>query len=238
MSYFPVLAGDKMAREPRLSAFSLANGHPDLDTNFEDKALQIYRKMLEQPAHLSTSSMGRIFDAVAALLGYCHINTFEGEAAMRLEQAALGAKSCGWYDIPVEKGQPVSSQLLAHEVLQDLAAGTSTAVIAFRFHRSLVEIIRKMALQETVEKIAFSGGVFQNALLVQLCKQHLSSDFELFFHRQLPPNDECIAFGQMVLAGLALRKVRSRAPEVGSRYLVPGKFMNTGYQVPGTRHQT
>ncbi|HYK45183.1 MAG TPA: hypothetical protein VEV83_08450, partial [Parafilimonas sp.] len=62
---------------------------------------------------------------------------------------------------------------------------------------TLAMIISKVAIKERVRKVAFSGGVFQNALLVDLVNLQLSKSFELYFHEQMPPNDECIAFGQL-----------------------------------------
>ena len=89
---FPVLAGDKMAKEPRLSALSLCREVKDVPLDlmqaFTPAELKYYSKYLHQPPRLMTTSMGRLFDGVSALLGLSYHNTFEGEAAMQLEFAA------------------------------------------------------------------------------------------------------------------------------------------------------
>ena len=82
-------------------------------------------------------------------------------------------------------------------VIDDKKNGKSSGTIAARFHRSLVNLIRHEAQKHKLKKIAFSGGVFQNSLLVDMILTDLRNDFELFFHQQLSPNDECISFGQM-----------------------------------------
>jgi hydrogenase maturation protein HypF len=82
-------------------------------------------------------------------------------------------------------------------MLQDLERGISSSQIALKFHYSLVNLIRQEAEQRKVSLLAFSGGVFQNSLLVELILKELSNDFELYFHQQLSPNDENISFGQI-----------------------------------------
>jgi hydrogenase maturation protein HypF len=82
-------------------------------------------------------------------------------------------------------------------IIKDIKGGKNKAQIAVLFHNSLAAIIREIAHKLGVKKIAFSGGVFQNAVLRDLVHLQLENVFQLFFHRQMPPNDECIAFGQL-----------------------------------------
>ena len=82
-------------------------------------------------------------------------------------------------------------------VVKDLNNGTAKDEIAFKFHYSLVKMVEEIALENTIEKIAFSGGVFQNGLLVDLLMMHLENRFQLYFHQQVSPNDEGIALGQL-----------------------------------------
>jgi hydrogenase maturation protein HypF len=80
----------------------------------------------------------------------------------------------------------------------DLEQGETKEFIAAKFHYSLTDLIKKMARHLNIQKIAFSGGVFQNALLNDLILHYLKEEFELFFHQQLSPNDENVSFGQMI----------------------------------------
>jgi hydrogenase maturation protein HypF len=91
---------------------------------------------------------------------------------------------------------PVS--ILLDGICKDLKAGKDKSYIAATFHYSLVQLIRSVATAMGNRKLCFSGGVFQNALLVDLLCLYLREDFELYFHRELPPNDENISFGQLV----------------------------------------
>ena len=208
ISYFDHLFGDKMPREPRLSAFTLTKGiagaEEVLRPKFSAKEWQIYQRQLQKGNPLKTSSMGRLFDGVSSLLGICDQMSFEGEAAMYLEveakryirQHGVPAK---WY--PVEDGTNWRS--LIQGVLQDLRAKKEVSYIAAKFHLSLVEEIRVVAKKQQVKKLAFSGGVWQNALLVDLVIELLEKEYKLYFHEQLSPNDECISFGQLVPSALS-----------------------------------
>jgi hydrogenase maturation protein HypF len=200
LDYFPHLFGDKMPLEPRLSALSLCRdlpeaGYRQLRGYFEPKAWEYYRGYLQRGQfERMTSSMGRLFDGVAALLGLLGLSTYEGEAALRLEHLAAAVPS-GEY--PESYALPFTTQSLMAAILDDLQKGTEPAFVAFRFHQTLVSWIQDVAARQGVERLAFSGGVFQNALLVDLLMRQLAGKHELYFHRELSPNDECISFGQL-----------------------------------------
>ncbi|MEL6194739.1 MAG: carbamoyltransferase HypF [Bacteroidota bacterium] len=198
LSSFPILGGDKMAREPRISAFSLCPEEEIIREKFSATELKIYDQ-LSQRAYQATSSMGRFFDAVAALLGICDVQSYEGEAAMKLQAAA--EKFSGTteaYEVLLENGQ-IQTTHLVHQILKDIRKGLAVEEMAFKFHLSLVEMVRLTADYLKCEKIAFSGGVFQNTLLVDLMIQQLGKNYTLHFHKQLSPNDENISFGQLML---------------------------------------
>ncbi|MCB0855077.1 MAG: carbamoyltransferase HypF, partial [Bacteroidetes bacterium] len=205
-TYFDSILGDKMAREPRISALAACRGIESatelLKGKFTPTEWKIYTKILSGGTRLQTSSVGRIFDAVAALLDLKDIQSYEGEAALLLEQLAteyckknglgfLSSYSYSTMDILSTKG-------MLREIIEDIQQGESPAFIAAKLHFSLAEMIGVIARKKQIKKIAFSGGVFQNGLLVDLIWHLLGDEFELFFHRQLSPNDENIAFGQMV----------------------------------------
>lgn len=205
---FDFLLGDKMPREPRISALSLCKGMAEAEeflvTKFSANEWSLYNRLLRNASTLQTSSMGRLFDGVASLLGLGDVQTFEGEAAMRLEQAATkffkknGLRSTeSWLEQLDHQGNMPFSSILAG-ILASLKSGVPSEQLAAKFHVSLVHGIRLVAQHCNAKKLAFSGGVWQNGLLVDLCIELLGGDFELFFHRQISPNDECVSFGQLI----------------------------------------
>ncbi|MBT8220412.1 MAG: carbamoyltransferase HypF [Bacteroidia bacterium] len=208
IEYYPWILGDKMSREPRLSALVLADNQPGteelLKKKFSDTEWQLYQNLLRKKQPVLTSSMGRIFDAVATLLGLLDKANFEGEAAMYLEELArmhtdikgmAFTYSFGGYN---KLTQTVSAKALIRGVLLDLKKGKDNAEIAARFHYSLIQIILRMAEDLEIDQIAFSGGVFQNSLLIDMIDHHFKKDIKLYFHRDLSPNDENISFGQLI----------------------------------------
>ena len=208
LAYFPHLAGDKMAREPRLCALALASGIPNavplIRPWFTDQEWAIYAKWQKRPGALQTSSMGRVFDGVAALCGFPIRCTYEGEAAMLLETAALSFfEKHGWetetpYACRLDEGQ-ISVRHLIEQVVRDRSAGADGERIAARFHGWVCEAVRRVAVQENIRSLAFSGGVFQNAVLTELLSLRLGKEFRLYFHREMPSNDENIGIGQIAL---------------------------------------
>lgn len=206
--YFPYFMGDKMAREPRLAAFAILGPDPVLEPKFSAAEWANYQVLWQKKHVVKTSSMGRIFDAVAALLGIMDVQTYEGEAALRLEEL-------GWTywqgdnptpDSYIFDTQP-SPQYLLLQIKADLVAGLPINLIAFKFHVSLIELIKTMAKAEQVQGIAFSGGVWQNSLLVDLALSQLSG-FQLYFHQEVSPNDEGIALGQVAVFELQVRSAK------------------------------
>lgn len=199
IDYFGHLANDRMAKDNRLCALSIADSHNRvlMENEFTDAEWQYYQKLSENPT-MKTSSMGRVFDAFAFLSGVSQVNTYEGQSAMLLEQDAqkyfTKHDQINPYPIIVD-GSIISLQPAIDEIFEDRRKGYSG--ISARFHLTLVEMIKEVALQNGYHKIAFSGGVFQNGLLVDLLIERLGEVFELYFHRELSPNDENIAYGQL-----------------------------------------
>ncbi len=204
--YFPHILGDKMTQEPRISALSLSCQLQDSFDLLKDKFDQFewtnYRTLLRS-VKIRSSSVGRIFDAVASLIGISDINSYEGEAAMRLEALAenyLFEKSDfnEYYKISISENAIISTTDLISGIIGDILKEKNSAYIAAKFHISLVEVIRNTAYILKYSKIAFSGGVFQNGLLVDLIIKILGKEYNLYFHKQLSPNDECIPYGQLM----------------------------------------
>lgn len=210
--YFPLLLRDKMPREPRLSAFAACYGIVEaeawLQAKFTKTEWYLYRK-LPAAEHLKTSSVGRIFDAVASLLGLADKVSYEGEAALLLEDLARGyCKKLGfawtqedcYHLFSPQNPAIMDTKNLFRQIIADLHADKKKAYIAAKFHGALVHAIGQIADHLHLQKIAFSGGVFQNALLLDMIEHLLTPDYQLFFHRQLSPNDENISFGQWAYA--------------------------------------
>lgn len=202
LAYFPVLAGDKMSLEPRLSALSLCVDIPDaqelLQTKFNNTEWTYYQKLLQQPISLQTSSMGRLLDGLASLCGVTDKNTFEGEAAMQLEALAIQCTHppADAYPMHLQNNQ-LQWQQMVSEVARDIKSGTDKAFIAYKIHYSIALGIASVIKQQAIRKIAFSGGVFQNALLTDIIISQLQHTHQLYWHRHVSPNDECISLGQL-----------------------------------------
>jgi len=207
--YFDYLLGDKMSLEPRLAALSVCKqaawAEELLRPKFTQQEWQLYTRLLSQPAGLQTSSLGRLFDAAACLLGLGDRNTYEGEAAIYVEQLAqqyIHANGPDQLDSYVQ-AQASYYRIPTHSIFQylliDLKKGRDKAYVAAKFHQTLVQLVANVARYTGCTKLAFSGGVFQNGLLVDLLIHQLSTGYQLFFHRQVSPNDENIALGQLAL---------------------------------------
>lgn len=206
--YFDFLLGDKMPKEPRISALSLSWDLEEAETllrpKFNDIEWSLYRKMLADKPGLQTSSVGRLFDGVAALLELGDRQTYEGEAAVKLEQLAtgyfhkLGRSFSESYISELLPTSQVPTKALIAGIIKDLRTGMPHGYIAAKFHFSLVEVIKLIASRFQVRHIACSGGVFQNGLLVDLLRDKLSGDYQLYFHNELSPNDESVSFGQLM----------------------------------------
>jgi hydrogenase maturation protein HypF len=152
-----------------------------------------------------TTSAGRLFDAVAALLGLRDRVNYEGQAAVELEQLAWPASpGTGGYPARID-GPLLRGTDLVRGVLADLAAGVARPVIAARFHAGLADLLARSAAavraDTGLDTVALSGGVFQNALLLGLLVDRLEADgFCVLTHGRVPPNDAGISLGQVAVA--------------------------------------
>lgn len=199
IDYFDWLLGDKMAKEPRLTLLSLASEEmiAVLKDKFTPNELKTYQT-LKKTNQLKTSSVGRLFDAVASLLNIADYNTYEGEAAILLENSISNyqLKSCRNYLAAPEKG--ISATEIIKNIYADLNSGTAKETIIINFLYTLAFAIIKLAKTKNYKHIAVSGGVFQNTTLVDLLIELAPKEIKLYFHKDLSPNDENVSFGQLM----------------------------------------
>ena len=200
--YFNWIANDKMAKEPRLSLFSLLNKETRdlIQDKFSTMEWNIYTKTINKNT-LKTSSVGRLFDAVASALDLVDINSYEAEAPMLLENYASLHKKEDYMDLLKSKNyDAIPSQLLVQTITKSYKLdGDSKSYLAASFIYTLATLIIKEAQKNKVKTIACSGGVFQNTLLVKmLTKKAKIENINLKFNRKLSPNDENVSFGQLM----------------------------------------
>jgi len=204
---FPLPGGDAAAKEPRRSALGLLQA-AGLDARFPhgftEQDLALVNQALDQGVNSPlTSSMGRLFDGVAALLGLRQITAFEGQSAMALEFAACGSIGKPY---PIDKDTPLDWRPVLQAILKDRERGISTAEIAARFHGALIEALVTVARRAGVKKVALSGGCFQNRLLHEGGVGRLAeAGFAVLLPKRLPPNDGGIAAGQIWVAAYGSR---------------------------------
>jgi hydrogenase maturation protein HypF len=218
LEYLPLPGGDAAIKRPYRTAIAYLLTlcpHVDVTALFPDIPLpemEMIEAMVSQGLNTPlTSSMGRLFDAVSAMLGLCHRATFEAQAAIALEAAALKGKANGRYYFALEDGQIQLSRLL-HQIAADRIQGSSVNAIARRFHNTVagMAVTAAKAACTQADKplpVALSGGVWQNRLLLEITVAQLrEAEFEVFLHRQVPANDGGLAYGQTAVAAAQLQK--------------------------------
>jgi len=202
--------GNQFERVAHLRSFGLPGGDAAVRQGWRSAASLLYevlgpeaadsrvRPMLASGIHvIPTTSVGRLFDAVACLTGIARENRFEGQAAMLLENEIGGLRTEEAYSL--EEGDWA---LLISAVVADIRAGVLIPTIAARFHNALVNWIVEVAAKTEIKQVVLSGGVFQNRYLTERAAAVLGSPgFVVHTHRQVPPNDGGIALGQVVMAG-------------------------------------
>lgn len=206
----PLPGGDAATRKPARIAYAylLANDLlPADDLPFAEHLSSAEMNVIQQQIAKGintplTSSMGRLFDAVSALLGICHTATYEGQAAIQLE-ALVDAEEDGFYPLPYD-GTVIDMQPLLAQVLADIRANLPIATMAARFHNSVAYMIARVcqhiAANKGITEVALSGGVFQNVTLLSKTVPLLEeAGLTVLLHHQVPPNDGGIALGQAVI---------------------------------------
>ena len=202
----PMPGGEQATREPWRMAVAHLRAAGEAAGNLAPApALRAVERMLERSFNSPlTSSMGRLFDAVAAIAGVCRQVSFEGQAAIRLESLATGLAPDGVYDFQLE-GPLIRCAPLVSAVARDVRGGVEPARIARRFHSTVVEIAaqvcERLRAQSGIAEVVLSGGVFMNAILLSETLERLAArGFRVFRHHRVPPNDGGLCLGQLAVA--------------------------------------
>ena len=221
---FGLPGGDRAAHEPRRSALGIlfeAFGEAAFSeegistlTSFDSGELSIVHQMLSRNLNSPrTSSVGRLFDAVASLVGLRQKVRFEGQAAMELEFLTSGTQADDAYPFEIKdagNAQPFSTvdwEPMIRSLLADVRQSIKPSLISARFHNFLVRTVLAVAEHIGIEQVVLSGGCFQNAYLVEHCVKTLrAKGFRPYWHQRVPPNDGGIALGQVFAYSRSLGK--------------------------------
>jgi hydrogenase maturation protein HypF len=216
LDYFPLPGGDASIKRPARTALALLWSlglewaerlAPAVEFCAEDQVT--LRVQLEKKINTPmTSSMGRLFDAAAALAGVRQKVNYEGQAAIEFE-ALTDAAEAGKYPFGLEQDK-VQVRAAVEALIKDVMAGVHVSKISARFHNGLAETVREMCLKiksETgMNEVALSGGVWQNITLLGRTLSLLNEDgFRVYLHREVPTNDGGLSLGQAVIAATRLR---------------------------------
>ena len=225
--------GAASVRDARRNAFALLSElglleHPGavgLLGSLDEQARSITATMIERNINSPrTSSMGRLFDAAAAILGICGQATYEGEPAIELEAAAWRAladeiasstDSLAGASTPADGSPILDSQPLFEALLSGIGAGAPADRLALGFHiaiaRASARIASEICAREGIDTVALSGGVFMNRLLLRLLTRELKdAGLTVLVPHAVPVNDGCIAYGQSAIARARLAQTAPR----------------------------
>ena len=194
LRYVPMPGGELSARRPSLMADSYLR---DSGLSIEDETT-----LMCEHAPVYTSSVGRLFDAAAAILGICEENTYEGEAAMKLEAVSQGSeKALPWHLDMREDPWKIDVREMIRELHKRKSGGRAVSHLASSFQETVAEIVLQTCLYQVqrsnLKVVCLSGGVFQNKLLLERCSELLTRrGISVHFNERVSPNDEGIALGQ------------------------------------------
>jgi hydrogenase maturation protein HypF len=211
----PLPGGDAAVRNPwRMALSQLWAAGVDWNSELAPVAaappdqLRVVRSQLESGVGcVPCSSMGRLFDAVASLLGVRHRIDYEGQAAIELEALAETSGDTARPSLPltVRADGVIDPATMVQTMVAALYAGTPPALLAAAFHEAVADAVAKVVVQVAgaVRLVGLTGGVFQNVLLLRACRNRLrDAGFEVLTHHTVPPNDGGLALGQAAISML------------------------------------
>ena len=205
---FSLPGGEGAVRQPSRSALGLLYevfGQSAIEyIDMEESRVRTLFAMLAGALNCpKTSSMGRLFDAVAALTGVRERAGYEGQAAMELEFAADGISDRTAYPILLRDGEPALAdwEPLLRALLYDRARGLSAPIMSARFHNALVDLAEAIATRAGLPRVVLAGGCFQNLRLSEAVRERLRArSFDVYMPRMYPPNDGGLSLGQLYVA--------------------------------------
>ena len=213
LKYVPMPGGDAAVKEPYRMAFSYlydAYGE-DIDKlkiEFVKKhkgQFKTFKKMIKTSSNSPmTSSMGRLFDAVSALIGLRENVSYEGQAAIELESIALG-KGYKSYDFEIDDTLILDPSPIIKGIVEDIKAMVPNEAISYKFHNTIAKatgkICKAISKETKIKKVCLSGGVFQNNLLLESTLRELKKmRLEAYINEKVPTNDGGISLGQVRFA--------------------------------------
>lgn len=230
--YVAMPGGDRAAREPWRMALSHLHdaGIDDADALHgvpEATRATVARMIARRLNAPPTSSVGRLFDAVAALCGAAAAMTFEGQAAMWLEALAERSRDDGRYPFDIEDAPAPAAPLIVDTrpliatIEADRRRGVAPAILARRFHTTLTIVVRDVArllrMRTGLSRVALSGGVFLNGILTAELETLLAAEgFEVYRHRIVSPGDGGLSLGQLAVAAASLAAAEDRSRVLGN----------------------
>jgi hydrogenase maturation protein HypF len=199
---FPLPGGDAAVKKPKQAAAGLLYEIYGSEA-FKGDEPPVLRQMLEKQVRCPrTSSVGRLFDAVASVTGIRQHASFEGQAAMELEFAAA-PDVMESYSFVVHPGDPliIDWEPMVRQIVNETRSNVTPKVISSKFHNTLAQIVVDIARRLGVLRVVLSGGCFQNRYLTERTVEGLrEARFTTYWHQRVPPNDGGIALGQIVAA--------------------------------------
>jgi hydrogenase maturation protein HypF len=216
LEYFPLPGGDAAVKRPARTALALLWSlglewnkklGPVAEFSAEDQA--VLRSQLEKKINTPmTSSMGRMFDAAAALAGLRQTVNYEGQAAIEFEAVAESAEG-EKYSFGLGQDQ-VQVRTAVQALIEDVMAGVHVSTISTKFHNGLaacvLEICSRIRSETGIDEVALSGGVWQNITLIGRTLSLLKeAGFKVYIHREVPANDGGLSLGQAVIAAARMR---------------------------------
>ncbi|MFH0839799.1 MAG: hypothetical protein V1883_02140 [Candidatus Omnitrophota bacterium] len=224
IAYATMPGGDKAVLEPIRMAFSylyktykgnIAKVRTGVLLRLGKDKREIFKNMIDKKINSPlTSSAGRLFDAVASLIGVRDRISFEGEAAIALETIARGSDCSTFYGFTLKKKSGVISiefGSMVREIISELTKREPLAAIARKFHNTLAEAVKRvcMALRREygLNRVVLSGGVFQNNILLSGSLERLAlAGFSVYSHRDISTSDRGVSLGQAVIAASKTEK--------------------------------
>jgi hydrogenase maturation protein HypF len=216
LQYVHIQGGGQAVKEPWRCAVSYLhalNYDPlEIIQSVEREKIEVVKQALSCNVNcFLSSSVGRLFDAVAALCGIRNNISYDGQAAIELENAIDEEveESYSWSIKDSDGIFQIQYKDIIEGVLEDVRKKELVSKISAKFHNALVEasgtLVCKLREKENINKVVLSGGVFENQYLVQKVYKNLTKrGFQVFYNEQIPTNDEGISFGQLHVASAIL----------------------------------